>query len=39
MCFVDKKITITITYQEDVSEEREEYDPLDVRRLSCRLCF
>ena len=39
MCFVGKQITITITYQEDVSEEREEYDPLDVRRLSCRLCF
>ena len=39
MCFVGKQITITITYQEDVREEREEYDPLDVRRLSCRLCF
>ena len=39
MCFVGKQITITITYQEDVNEEREEYDPLDVRRLSCRLCF
>ena len=39
MSLVGKQITIIITYQEDVSEEREEYDPLDVRRLSCRLCF
>ena len=39
MCFAGKQITITITYHEGVSEERDEYDPLDVRRLSRRLCF